>query len=284
MKTLSVHLVAAARPNFMKIAPLYHALAARAVVPPADRPHRPALRREHVGRVLPRPAAADATFSPRGRQRQPRRADRRRDDRVREGRGGREAGLDRGRGRREFDRGLRDGRHQALDSGRAPRGGLEERRSSHARGDQPARDRCDLRRALDAVAGRRRAPRARGRGGRQDRSRRQHHDRLVRDDALRDRGGRHARFDGPRAGQLRRRHAASSVERGPSREPRAARASTRGRVEGPAAGVRRASPHAQEARGVRVAGVALAGYRERRGRAGHRRASRSRSRWATSSS
>ena len=60
----------------------------RGLVPPADRAHRPALRREHVGRVLPRPRAADAALPPRGGQRHARRADRRRDDRLREGRDG----------------------------------------------------------------------------------------------------------------------------------------------------------------------------------------------------
>ena len=60
---ITVHLIAAARPNFMKIAPLYHALAREAWCQPADRAHRPALRREHVGRVLPRPRPADARTS-----------------------------------------------------------------------------------------------------------------------------------------------------------------------------------------------------------------------------
>ena len=58
------------------------------------------------------------------------------------------------------------------------------------------------------------------------------------------------------AGRLRRRHAAPAVERGPPRDARAAGAALRGGVEGPAAGVRRASAHAQEARGVRAAGSA----------------------------
>ena len=123
MKTLSVHLVAAARPNFMKIAPLYHALAAE----PWCRPQI-----VHTGQHYDA-NMSDAFF---------------RDLRLptphfhlevgsgshAEQTGGvmiayekvavaREAGLDRGRGRREFDGGLRHGRHQALDPGRAPRGG-----------------------------------------------------------------------------------------------------------------------------------------------------------------
>ena len=127
----------------------------------------------------------------------------------------RAAGLDRGGGRREFDRRLRDGRHQALDSGDPPRGRPAQRRPAHARGNQPPGHGCHLRRAVDAVARRRRAPRPRGGGCVQDRSRRQHHDRLVRDDARRDRGRRHAGRDGPAsAGQVRGRDAAPALERG----------------------------------------------------------------------
>ena len=48
-----VHLIAAARPNFMKVAPALPRARRAGVVPPADRAYRAALRREHVGRLLP---------------------------------------------------------------------------------------------------------------------------------------------------------------------------------------------------------------------------------------
>ena len=63
----------------------------------------------------------------------------------------------------------------------------------------------------------------------EDRPRRQHHDRLLRDDARRDRGGRHARrWASPRT--LRRGHAASPLQRGHAARPRAAGAAARARA------------------------------------------------------
>ena len=44
-----IHLVCGARPNFMKVAPLYHALLAEPLGRAGHRAHRPALRRQHVG-------------------------------------------------------------------------------------------------------------------------------------------------------------------------------------------------------------------------------------------
>ena len=82
MRPKIVHLIAAARPNFMKVAPLYHALA-QGMVHTAHRAHRTALRREYVGRLLPRPAPAGACTSPGGRQRHACGADRPHHDRLR---------------------------------------------------------------------------------------------------------------------------------------------------------------------------------------------------------
>ena len=219
MKTLSVHLIAAARPNFMKIAPLYHALAREAWCRPQivhTGQHYDANMSDAFFRDLGLPTphfhleVGSGTHA--------------------EQTGGvmiayekvamrREARLDRGRGRRQFDRGLRHGRHQALDPGRAPRGGPAQRRPPHARGDQPARDRRDLRRA----AGRRR--RTRTSTSRAKACRPAKIDRVgnimidsfemmraaIEADGTRDAMGLAAR-------QLRRRHAAPAVERGPPRE------------------------------------------------------------------
>ena len=48
-----IHLVCAARPNFMKIAPLWHRAAGRAMVPYRPGAYRSALRRQYVRCVLP---------------------------------------------------------------------------------------------------------------------------------------------------------------------------------------------------------------------------------------
>ena len=68
-----VHVVGA-RPNFIKAAPVI-ARARPPCDPAAARPHRPALRRTDVGRVLPGPRPAGARREPRRRLRHPRRAD-----------------------------------------------------------------------------------------------------------------------------------------------------------------------------------------------------------------
>ena len=104
---LVVHLIAAARPNFMKIAPLYHALAREPWCTPQivhTGQHYDANMSDAFFRDL-RPA--QAALPPGSRQRHARRADRRRDDRLRKSRAAREAGLDHRRGRRQFDRCLR---------------------------------------------------------------------------------------------------------------------------------------------------------------------------------
>ena len=158
-----VHLIAAARPNFMKIAPLYHALARETWCSPQivhTGQHYDANMSDAFFRDLRLPTphfhleVGSGTHA--------------------EQAGGvmiayekvamvREARLDRRGGRRQFDRRVRHGRDEALDPRGASRGGPAQRRPAHAGGDQPPRHRRDLRRALDAVARCRRAPGARRR-------------------------------------------------------------------------------------------------------------------------
>ena len=119
----------------------------RNVVQPADRAYRTALRREHVGCVLPRPAFADPALSPGSGQRHACRTGRWRDDRVRKSRDGGKTPLDRRGRRRQFDGRLRHGRDEALDSRDPSRGRPAQRRSAHAGGNQPPRHGRHLRRA-----------------------------------------------------------------------------------------------------------------------------------------
>ena len=208
----TVHLIAAARPNFMKVAPLYHALggragAARCIVHTGQ--HYDANMSDDFFRDLRLPRARSP---PGSGQRQPRRADRTHHDGLRGGVPGGPAGGDRGSRGRQRHRGVRHGGGEAVDSGRAPGSGPAQPRPAHARGDQSPGHRCDRGPAVDPVQGCRREPAGRGRAGRQDRLYRQHHARLVRDAARED----HCRGY-PRAAQaqrtLRGRHPAPPLER-----------------------------------------------------------------------
>ena len=73
-----IHLIAAARPNFMKIAPLFHQLQDGELGAPGADPYRPALRPADVGRVLARAGVALSRPASRRRFRDACRADRRR--------------------------------------------------------------------------------------------------------------------------------------------------------------------------------------------------------------
>lgn len=140
---LTIDLIAAARPNFTKIAPLYHVLKAKSWCAP---------RIVHTGHhydanmsdaLFRRPRHAEAARASRRRQRRSRRANWARHDRVRKGVYGVASGLDRRRWRRELDAGLRARRREAADSRRPSRSRVAERRSPHARGNQPPGDGCD---------------------------------------------------------------------------------------------------------------------------------------------
>ena len=155
MHQKTIHLIAAARPNFMKIAPLYHALKRR-LGRTGYRSHRPALRRQHVGCLLPGSDAARAAPSPRGRQRHPRRADR-------------QVMIAYEKLLGEVARlvvvvgdvnstvacTLAAVKLTVTRPGGPPRGRPALLRPHHARGDQPHRHRRDRRPPLDAVARRR---------------------------------------------------------------------------------------------------------------------------------
>ena len=110
---MKIHLICAARPNFMKIAPLYHALKKAALGPARDRPHRPALRSQHVRCLLRGPRPARARHQPRCPQRLSRPADRQGHDRLRRASHGTEARPRRGRRRCELDHGRNPRRHQS---------------------------------------------------------------------------------------------------------------------------------------------------------------------------
>ena len=258
----TVHLIAAARPNFMKVAPLWHALKASgrlsrrsssipaSIMTPTCRP--PSCR--------PRPARA--RFPPRHRLGQPCRADRPGDDRLWRGRRGAPARLA-GRGRRrQFDGRLRPGRHQARHPHRPSRGGPALARPAHARGAEPARHRRALRRAVDALARRRPQPARRRHSGRADQPGRQHHARQLRDEPRR----RSRRRTCPtRWGWTRGGYAVVTLHR-PSNvdDPEQLRAPRRGARSGPGAAADRLpgpSAHRRAARRGRARPGARGGRR-----------------------
>ena len=117
MPRQTVHLIAAARPNFMKVAPLWHALQASGDFAPVL---------VHTGQhydanmsdaFLDGPRPARSRFPSRRRLGQPCRADRPGDDRLWQGRRGAPARLAGRRRRRQFDRRLRAGRRPSSASG-----------------------------------------------------------------------------------------------------------------------------------------------------------------------
>ena len=113
MHRVSVHLVAAARPNFMKIAPLYHALAREAWCRPSivhTGQHYDANMSDAFFRDLRLPSPHFNLGVGSGTHAE---QTGRRHGGLREGRRARAARLDRGRRRRQFHRRLRDGRHEA---------------------------------------------------------------------------------------------------------------------------------------------------------------------------
>ena len=193
MPVQTVHLIAAARPNFMKVAPLWHALDAAPDFAPVL---------VHTGQHY------DANMSA-------------------------EILSDLGLPDPDFHLGIGSGSHAeqtgrvmiaygevaaahrpdwlvvvgdvnstlacALDRGEArhqdgpSRGGAALARPAMPEEINRHRHRRGLRRAVDAVARRRRQPSRRGRAGRTDHPRRQHHARQLRDEAPGDRGGGRAR-------------------------------------------------------------------------------------------
>src|SRR5690606_20612252 len=181
--------------------------------------------------------------------------------RVRKGVSRRAAGLDRRRRRCELDARVRARRREALDPRRASRGGAAQRRSHDAGGDQPRRDGRGRGSLVDTVAGWRRESARGRRAAGEDRARRQHHDRLVRAAEAEDPLGGDAREARPRAARIRRRDAASPVERRSSREARDdRRAARRGRADA-AVGVPGASAHAAAPRRVRSRRAACGEHR-----------------------
>ncbi len=135
--TRKVTAVVGARPNYMKVAPVWRELAKRGRLSHEPCAHRPALRRKHVEGLLRRPEASQTRCLSRGRIRSPRRTDGEGDDRAREGVLLGRARSPRRRRRRELDDGGGARRGQDGDPRRARRGGAPEFRPHDARGDQP---------------------------------------------------------------------------------------------------------------------------------------------------
>ena len=272
--------VVGARPNFMKAAPVMAALAAHRRRATAH-PHRPALRRPDVGRVLHRPRMPDAGPEPRRRLGHPGRPDRGPPRRARGCVPSAPAGPRRRLRRRQLDAGRGARRGQAGHPGGACRGRPAQLRRHDARGDQPAPDRPAVRPAV------RDQPRGLRQPDRDRRPRRAHPLRRQPDDRHAARqhrpirpgrgagGARPARAlrggHGPPAGQRRRpgpgrahrddapRGRRARPGRGPAPSPRPADA----RGERPRRGRPAARRRAARLRRLRVA-------RPRRGRRRHR--------------
>ncbi len=141
IKTL---LVAGARPNFMKIAPIYRASLKFPGDRLQDRPHRAALRPRYVADVLRRSGDSVTRLPSGSGVGKPRRADCQDHGCLRRGLRDRKTRCRHGRGRREFDPGVQRGSEEGVDQGRSRGGGFAELRSRHARRDQPHGDGCAI--------------------------------------------------------------------------------------------------------------------------------------------